>query len=316
MRGPLVPGWLLRPGTAVSRERTSGSRARWSTWLRITGALLLAATGAIHLGLDLAGGYGSIPTIGLLFLVQAATAFVVSAVLVATPRPIASLSGALFALGTLGGYLLSLSVGLFGFHEVVTGAGIASGLMEICAFLLLSFVATSTEVPVALRRLASARTVRVLAAAVALVASSVLAVELSQPSLRGRAAGTDTVTAVRLPRYGTVLANGRGDTLYVLSTGRGSQGACSGGCLSIWPPLLVAPTVRHIRAGPGVFGRLGLIGVRGQSQATDNGYRLYTYAGDSGPRQGHGEGIVSFGGTWYLVRPRATRALTTALTAP
>jgi hypothetical protein len=44
---------------------------------------------------------------------------------------LASAAGALFALSTLGGYLLSLRIGLFGFREVQTTAGIVEWLIEI-----------------------------------------------------------------------------------------------------------------------------------------------------------------------------------------
>ena len=62
---------------------------------RVAGAGLLITTGAIHLDLYLTG-YRTIPTIGWLFLL----------------------------LATLGGYLLSVWTGLFGFREVRTTASI------------------------------------------------------------------------------------------------------------------------------------------------------------------------------------------------
>ena len=65
-----------------------------------------------------------------------------------------------------------------------------------------------------------------------------------------------------------------------------------------------------------MLGKIGLVPRDGARQVTYNGYRLYTYAGDNGPRQTNGEGIVSFGGTWYLVRATATRPATTAVTHP
>ena len=44
----------------------------------------------------------------------------------------------------------------------------------------------------------------------------------------------------------------------------------------------------------------------GKTQATYNGWPLYMYSGDSGPAQSGGEGIVSFGGTWYAMGPSGT----------
>src|SRR5262249_39803527 len=49
--------------------------------------------------------------------------------------------GAGFALATLGGYLLSLWVGLFGFKETRTTAGIVAGVLEIAAAAALGMLA-------------------------------------------------------------------------------------------------------------------------------------------------------------------------------
>jgi hypothetical protein len=86
---------------------------------RVLGAGLLGATAAIHLHLwDT--GYRGIDWIGPLFLVQAVTGFVLCvAVLVARQHwlPEVAVLGALLQVGTLVGLLLSVDVGLFGFHE-------------------------------------------------------------------------------------------------------------------------------------------------------------------------------------------------------
>jgi len=101
--------------------------ARAQLGLRVVGAGLLAATGAIHLDLYLTG-FKNIPTIGVLFLLQVIAAFGL-AVLVLVPggRLFAAL-GAGFAASTLGGYLLAIWFGLFGFREVRTTAGIVAGI--------------------------------------------------------------------------------------------------------------------------------------------------------------------------------------------
>src|ERR1019366_9543513 len=79
--------------------------------LGVSGAGLLVATGAIHLDLYLTG-YRSIPTIGGPFLLQVIAAFGLGAVVLASGSRLASGAGAVFALSTLGGYLLSLRIGL------------------------------------------------------------------------------------------------------------------------------------------------------------------------------------------------------------
>jgi len=103
--------------------------------LRVAGAGLLIAAGAIHLDLYLTG-YRTIPVIGWLFLLQVIAAFGLGlAVLAIGGRPViagrlAAAGGGGFALATLGGYLLSVWTGLFGFHEVRTTAGLVAGVIE------------------------------------------------------------------------------------------------------------------------------------------------------------------------------------------
>ncbi len=39
----------------------------------------------------------------------------------------------------------------------------------------------------------------------------------------------------------------------------------------------------------------------GETYPTYNGYLLYEYTGDSAPGQTNGQGLQSFGGTWYVL---------------
>ena len=87
--------------------------------LRVVGALLLVAAGAIHLYLW-STGYDSIDWIGPLFLVNAVAGFVLAAAVLAAPRRLLfwpAGAGALLQIGTLGGLVLASTVGLFGFVE-------------------------------------------------------------------------------------------------------------------------------------------------------------------------------------------------------
>lgn len=108
------------------------------------GAALLAGSAAVHLDLYLTG-YSRIPTIGPLFLLQVLVTAGLAASIAAgslkrVPRRLQvllCLGGGLTALGTLSGYLISLDVGLFGFHEVPTTAGALAGGLELGAALVL-----------------------------------------------------------------------------------------------------------------------------------------------------------------------------------
>src|SRR5262249_40002191 len=105
--------------------------------LRLAGAGLLVASGAIHLDLYLTG-YRSIPTIGWLFLRQMIIAFGLAAAVLATGSRQLAAAGAGCALATLGGYLLSVWVSLFGFTEIRTTAGIVAGITQVAAFATLA----------------------------------------------------------------------------------------------------------------------------------------------------------------------------------
>src|ERR1039458_7914524 len=122
--------------------------------LRAAGGVLLAATGGIHLDLYLTG-YRSVPTIGWLFLLQVIAAFGLALAVLVSGSRLAAAAGAGFALSTLGGYLLSVWIGLFGFREVRTTAGIAAGVIEIAAFAVLAVLASAPAGPGQLSRPAS-----------------------------------------------------------------------------------------------------------------------------------------------------------------
>src|ERR1700760_3986482 len=128
----LLPG---RGDSGPGQRPASHARARLA--LRLAGGGLLIATGAIHLDLYLTG-YRSIPTIGWLFLLQIIVAFGLGVVVLASGEWLAAAAGAVFALATLGGYLLTLWIGLFGFTEVRTTAGIVAGVIEVAAFATLA----------------------------------------------------------------------------------------------------------------------------------------------------------------------------------
>lgn len=269
---------------------------------RIGGAGLLVASGAIHLDLYVTS-YGRIPTIGSLFLAQAVGAFALGAWALASRGVLVPLAGSLLALATLGGYVLSLLVSLFGFHEIRTTAGIVAAVVEIGAASALGAAAARAA---GLRWPLVGRDAAALAGAAALAVSLALAFETSPPAAAGVVVRTAT-----LPRYGSVLVSPEGASLYLLSSEGHGRIVCTGACLSIWPPLLVAAGTRPAGAGP-LGGRLGAVrGPNGAREVTYNGYPLYRYAGDGRPGETSGEGIASFGGTWYLVRAGARDASAT-----
>jgi predicted lipoprotein with Yx(FWY)xxD motif len=125
-----------------------------------------------------------------------------------------------------------------------------------------------------------------------------------------------TIKSVSVPNFAGALANQSSHSLYILTSEKGAKFKCMGSCLTSWPPLEVPTSTKSIHLGPGVKGKIGFV-ARGASkkQVTFNSYPLYTFAGDSDPRQSNGQGIREFGGTWTLVRASATTAGSTSFTS-
>jgi len=317
-----------------------GTRHRVPGWpaiaLRLVGPGLLVASGAIHLDLYLTG-YRSIPTIGWLFLLQIIAAFALGLAAAALRSRLAAAAAAGFSLATLGGYILSVWIGLFGFKEVRTTAGIVAGVIEVAAFAALAALAlagvsavgsapgaaktapatraqaTSTRAtgtpatgisalarrgPRALTRM-SAATAK--AAAMVTAGLAVVALVLLGVSVAG-AGGQAPVAAPGALKTVTVqgasvLANARGYTLYWFAPDTASMSKCYGTCAAYWPPVTGAAT-----AGPGVTGKLGTIKrTGGGTQATYDGHPLYTYVGDRAPGQANGNNLNLNGGLWHEI---------------
>jgi predicted lipoprotein with Yx(FWY)xxD motif len=284
---------------------------------RVAGAGLLAVTGAIHLDLYLTG-YRSIPVIGWLFLLQVITAGGLAAAVLASGSRLAAAAGAGFALSTLGGYLLSVWIGLFGFREIRTTAGIVAGVIEVAAFAVLAMLALSpaqrqSARPVTSRSAGPARLragvpgagparlrAGVPRAGRAAAAASAAALVLLGVAVAGAGGqGPSAAGSLRTARIGgvTVLTNAKGFTLYWFGPDTPARSNCNGTCAGYWPPVTGTPV-----AGPGVTGRLGTIKRSdGTTQATYDGHPLYTYIADSASGQAHGNDVNLNGGLWHEV---------------
>jgi predicted lipoprotein with Yx(FWY)xxD motif len=277
------------------------SQLRWRLALRVAGGGLLIATGAIHLDLYLTG-YRSIPTIGWLFLLQVIAAFVLGAAVLALGSRLVAAAAAGFALATLGGYLLSVWIGLFGFREVRTTAGIVAGVIEVAAFAALAALVLAPR-PVAggsRPRAAEAGAVAGVSALALVLLGVAVAGAGGSAGAPGPASGPPSSGAVlKTARINgvVIITSGKGLTLYSFAPDTATTSACSGTCAQYWPPVLGRPA-----AGPGVTGRLGTVKrADGSTQAAYDGHPLYTYVGDSSPGQANGNNLNLNGGLWHEV---------------
>jgi predicted lipoprotein with Yx(FWY)xxD motif len=276
---------------------------------------LLIVTAAIHLDLYLTG-YRTIPTIGWLFLLQVIAAFGLGLAVLAIPGRLvlpvrlAAAAGAGFALATLGGYVLSVWIGLFGFTEVRTTAGIVAGVAEVAAFVVLAALALApapanapaggaagaratfpARIPPAAARAAGMTAATLAVAALVLLGLAVAGASSAAPAAKGAALKTATI------RGTTVLTNAKGFTLYSFAPDTPGSSTCYGSCAAYWPPVTGTTA-----AGQGLPGKVATITRTGGSrQLTYNGHPLYTYIGDTAPGQARGNNLNLNGGLWHEV---------------
>jgi predicted lipoprotein with Yx(FWY)xxD motif len=302
----------VRSAGRAGREDAERPASRWpAVILRVAGSGLLIATAAIHLDLYLTG-YRTIPTIGWLFLLQVIAAFGLGLAVLAIPSRLVTLSrlaagaGAGFALATLGGYLLSVWTGLFGFKEVRTTAGITAGVVEVAAFVVLAALALApapadraaaaparfpTQIPPAAARAAGMTAAGLAVAALVLFGLVVAGASSPPPAVAGTSLKTTTIGGT------TVLTNAKGFTLYSFAPDTPASSKCYGSCAVYWPPVTGTTA-----AGQGLPGKVTTITrTDGSHQLTYNGHPLYTYIGDTAPGQARGNNLNLNGGLWHEV---------------
>jgi predicted lipoprotein with Yx(FWY)xxD motif len=123
----------------------------------------------------------------------------------------------------------------------------------------------------------------------------------STPTAGGQSAATMVRTAST--KFGTILVDDGGRTLYLFEKDQPNQSACSGACAVDWPVYHSKGTPN---AGSGVHA--SLLGTITRSdnttQVTYNSHPLYYYSDDNGmPRQFKGQNVNAFGARWYVVAP-------------
>jgi predicted lipoprotein with Yx(FWY)xxD motif len=99
---------------------------------------------------------------------------------------------------------------------------------------------------------------------------------------------------------GKIVVDAKGMSVYLFTKDTKGSGtsACTGACLSTWPPAL---TTAAAPAADGVTGTLGTITTpTGAKQLTLNGLPLYYFAQDKNPGDILGQGVNS---VWYLASP-------------
>lgn len=106
--------------------------------------------------------------------------------------------------------------------------------------------------------------------------------------------------------YGRVIADRRGEALYLFGKESRGRSECYGACASAWPPALAKGRPEAVDGA-----RQGLLGTtrrrNGKLQLTYAGHPLYYYVADS-PGTILCHDVEEFGGLWLVVKPNGRAA--------
>lgn len=117
---------------------------------------------------------------------------------------------------------------------------------------------------------------------------------------KAAASGSGKVVKLGKTRYGKILQDRRGRTLYLFTKEKSSKSRCYGECARAWPPLI---TKGEPRARNGAKqSELGTTKRKdGKLQVTYNGHPLYYYVDEDEPNEVLCQAVDEFGGIWYVV---------------
>jgi len=140
------------------------------------------------------------------------------------------------------------------------------------------------------------------------------------PSPSGSPAATSPTAASPTPsataqlataesRYGRILVDSSGRTLYLFDIERDPTPRCYDACAVSWPPLLATTSST---SDPRLNQTLIAVSQRnnGSQQLTYNGHPLYHYVGDHDPGEIKCQAVIEFGGGWYVVDSQGNKITT------
>lgn len=119
------------------------------------------------------------------------------------------------------------------------------------------------------------------------------------------AASSPTVMTASNAKFGKILVNSKGLTLYTAADDTATHSGCTGACLKFWPPLLLPAGQSQPVAGSGLTG-LGTLMAPSGVQVTYKGKPLYTVVTDKAPGQVTGQGVVDSDGKWSVATVAGT----------
>jgi predicted lipoprotein with Yx(FWY)xxD motif len=161
---------------------------------------------------------------------------------------------------------------------------------------------------------AAARRPRMIVAAAAVAALAAASLALATPTTHAAQAKGAVVSTAKTS-LGRILVNSSGRTLYLFEKDRKGMSACTGQCVSFWPPLI---TKGKPRATGGV--KASLLGTTkradGRLQVTYNHHPLYRFVEDTKKGQTKGEGMDAFGAKWYAISTAGAKVVKASPSPP
>jgi predicted lipoprotein with Yx(FWY)xxD motif len=152
--------------------------------------------------------------------------------------------------------------------------------------------------------LAGAAVIPLVALSVAACGGGGSAATAATPKTSSVASATVDVSKSSL---GSVLVNSSGRTLYLFTADVGRHSACSGACVTKWPPLLT--TDKPIVGAGLTASKLATITRSdGTRQVTYNGHPLYLFVKDHKPGDVKGQGVIAFGAAWFALSPSGNQS--------
>jgi predicted lipoprotein with Yx(FWY)xxD motif len=107
-------------------------------------------------------------------------------------------------------------------------------------------------------------------------------------------------------RYGRIIVDASGRTLYLFDIERDGVPRCYDACAVNWPPLLATTAAT---SDPRLNQALITVSARrdGSRQLTYNGHSLYYYVGDRSAGEIKCQAVIEFGGFWYVIDTRGNK---------
>lgn len=112
------------------------------------------------------------------------------------------------------------------------------------------------------------------------------------------ASGNSNLQITADAKFGNILTNNNGKTLYFFAIDANGSSGCSGGCELTWPVYYAGNETAPSGIAATDMGTITR--ADGKKQTTYKGWPLYYYAGDNSKGDVNGDGS---GGTWFVAKP-------------